>query len=190
MAKSGFFSDISAEPASVLTKLAKQPAKLHFCYEAGLRGYEPYRQIIELDQGSELIAPSLMPKRPGDRVKTNRRDAVNLAQLDRAGELTAAWVPDEPDEAICDLIRAQEVATLAQSRLEAASDTDYREAGLRGWKVLVSSTASVAIVWFTECSSIRLHDEFSSPPLRIGGGYHSVSLPANRLDQILPTVQG
>jgi len=54
MAKSGFFSDISAEPASVastLTKLAKQPAKLHFRYEAGLTGYELHRQIIELDQG-------------------------------------------------------------------------------------------------------------------------------------------
>jgi len=74
-----------------------------------------------------------MPKRPGDRVKTNRRDAVNLARLNRAGELTAVCVPDGTHEAIRELIRAQEVATVAQSRLEAVSDADYREAGLRGW---------------------------------------------------------
>jgi transposase len=99
-----------------------------------LRGYEPYRHIIEVDQGSELVAPSLLAKRPGDRVKTNRRDAVNLARLDRVGGLTTVWVPDETHEAIRDLIRAQEVATVAQSRFEAASDADYWEAGLRGWK--------------------------------------------------------
>jgi transposase len=72
-----------------------------------------------------------MPKGPGGRVKTNRRDAVNLARLDRAGELTAVWEPEETHEAIRDLIRAQEVATVPQSCLEATSDTDYRETGLR-----------------------------------------------------------
>jgi transposase len=56
------------------------------------------------------VAPSLIPKRPGDRVKTNRRDAVTLAKLLRAGELTAAWVPDPMHEAVRDLSRAREAA--------------------------------------------------------------------------------
>ncbi len=106
-----FFGDISAEPksvASMVTKLAKQGAKLHFCYEAGPTGYELYRQIIELGHCCEVVAPSLIPRRPGDRVKTNRRDAVSLARLHRAGELTAVWVPDETHEAIRDLVRARE----------------------------------------------------------------------------------
>lgn len=108
-----FYGDISAEPASVasmVAKLAKRGAKLHFCYEAGPTGYELYRQIIELGHCCEVVAPSLIPKRPGDRVKTNRRDAVSLARLHRAGELTSVWVPDETHEAVRDLVRAREVA--------------------------------------------------------------------------------
>jgi transposase len=108
-----FFGDISSEPASVssmVAKLAKRGATLHFCYEAGPTGYELYRQIIGLGHHCEVVAPSLIPKRPGDRVKTNRRDAVSLARLHRAGELTSVWVPDETHEAIRDLVRARDVA--------------------------------------------------------------------------------
>lgn len=107
------FGDISAEPASVasmVAKLAKQGAKLHFCYEDGPTGYELYRQIIELGHHCEVVAPSLIPKRPGDRVKTNRRDVVSLARLHWAGELTAVWVLDETHEAIRDFVRPREVA--------------------------------------------------------------------------------
>ena len=57
-----------------------------------------------------MVAPSLIPKKPGDRVKTNRRDALNLAKLLRAGELTAVWVPDARHEAMRDLVRAREAA--------------------------------------------------------------------------------
>lgn len=111
-----FFGDISAEPASVasmVTKLAKRGAKLHFCYEAGPTGYDLHRQIIEMGHECQVVAPSLIPKRPGDRVKTNRRDAVSLARLHRAGELTAVWVPDEAHEAVRDLVRARESANNA-----------------------------------------------------------------------------
>ena len=58
-----------------------------------------------------MVAPSLVPRKPGDRVKTNRRDAVTLARLHRAGELTAVWVPDPTHEAMRDLIRAHTAAT-------------------------------------------------------------------------------
>jgi transposase len=121
-----FFGDISSEPASVasmVNKLSKRGAKLYFCYEAGPTGYGLYRQIVELGHECVVVAPSLMPKRPGDRVKTNRRDAVSLARLHRAGELTSVWVPDESHEAIRDLVRAREAANdaLKQARQQLQS---------------------------------------------------------------------
>ena len=66
-----------------------------FCYEAGPTGYGLHRWIEELGHECLVAAPSLIPSKPGDRVKTNRRDALNLAKLLRAGELTAVWVPGE-----------------------------------------------------------------------------------------------
>jgi transposase len=114
-----FFGDISSGPdavASMVAKLAKGGAKLHFCYEAGPTGYDLHRQIIGLGHECVVVAPSLVPKRQGDRVKTNRRDAVSLARLHRAGELTAVWVPDEAHEAVRDLVRAREAATDALKR--------------------------------------------------------------------------
>jgi transposase len=70
-------------------------------------GYGLYRQISSLGHACVVAAPSLIPKKPGDRVKTNRRDAVNLAKLLRAGELTAVWVPDPRHEAMRELSRAR-----------------------------------------------------------------------------------
>jgi transposase len=94
----------------MVAKLAKRGTTLNFCYEAGPTGYELYRQILGMGHHCEVVAPSLIPKRPGDRIKTNRRDAVDLARLHRAGELTSVWVPDEAHEAVRDLVRAREVA--------------------------------------------------------------------------------
>jgi transposase len=121
-----FFGDISSEPASVtsmVNRLSKRGGKLHFCYEAGPTGYGLYRQIIELGHDCVVVAPSLVPRRAGDRVKTNRRDAVSLARLHRAGELTSVWVPDEGHEAIRDLVRAREAANdaLKQARQQLQS---------------------------------------------------------------------
>jgi transposase len=114
-----FFGDISSESASVASmigKLAKHGAQLHFCYEAGPTGYELHRQIIALGHDCAVVAPSLIPKRPGDRVKTNRRDALSLAKLHRAGELTPVWVPDRGHEAMRDLVRTREAAIDALRR--------------------------------------------------------------------------
>jgi transposase len=83
---------------------------VHFCYEAGPTGYGLYRLVTALGHDCAVVAPSLIPRRPGERVKTNRRDAVALAKLLRAGELTAVWVPDEGHEAMRDLIRARSAA--------------------------------------------------------------------------------
>ncbi|WFU07263.1 IS110 family transposase (plasmid) [Rhizobium sp. CB3171] len=85
-------------------------ADLYFCYEAGGCGYGIYRQLRELGACCDVIAPSMMPKKRGDRIKNDRRDAVTLARLLRAGELTAIWVLDEDHEAMRDLVRARRQA--------------------------------------------------------------------------------
>ncbi len=87
------------------------------CYEAGPTGYGIYRQLLHLGVACDVIAPSLIPKRPGERVKTDRRDALRLAQLFRAGELTSVHVPIEEDEALRDLVRAREDAKEDELRL-------------------------------------------------------------------------
>jgi transposase len=84
---------------------------IRFCYEAGPTGYGLYRLLKSLGHECLVVAPSLVPKKAGDRVKTNRRDAVSLAKLLRAGELTAVWVPDERHEAMRDLSRARQAST-------------------------------------------------------------------------------
>lgn len=83
---------------------------LEVCYEAGPTGYGLYRLLRAMDISCMVVAPSLIPVRQGDRVKTDRRDALRLAQLLRSGELTPVWVPDEDDEALRDLVRAREDA--------------------------------------------------------------------------------
>ncbi len=80
---------------------------LLFCYEAGPCGYGLYRQLLGLGHDCQVVAPSLIPKKPGDRIKTDRRDACKLAQALRSGDLTAVWVPDEEQEAMRDLTRAR-----------------------------------------------------------------------------------
>jgi transposase len=84
--------------------------QLKACYEAGPTGYVLYWQLTQLGVACDVIAPSLVPTKAGDRVKTDRRDAEKLARCHRAGELTAVWVPDAEHEALRDLVRAREAA--------------------------------------------------------------------------------
>lgn len=108
-----YLGEFDAAPESMRRLLAKMASKydrLHVCYEAGPTGYGLYRQVLALGHECTVVAPSLIPKKAGDRVKTNRRDAVVLARLLRAGELTAVWTPDEGHEALRDLVRARETA--------------------------------------------------------------------------------
>ena len=92
----------------LIRQLRKGGANLSFCYEAGPCGYGIYRQLQDLGWECLVVAPSLIPKKAGDRVKTDRRDSLALARLHRAGELTAVWVPDGAQEALRDLMRARE----------------------------------------------------------------------------------
>jgi len=108
-----YLGEVEATPQSmrkVVARLAAKYQRLHFCYEAGPTGYGLYRQLTALGHDCIVVAPSLIPRKPGVRVKTNRRDAIALARLLRAGELTDVWVPDEPHEALRDLVRARDAA--------------------------------------------------------------------------------
>ena len=97
-------------------KLRSNAPTLHVVYEAGPSGYWLHRYLSRQGIECQIIAPSLIPKKSGDRVKTDRRDAVQLARLHRAGELTAIHVPGIEDEAIRDLSRAREDAQRDEGR--------------------------------------------------------------------------
>jgi len=100
----------------VTRKLQAQGAELRFVYEAGPCGYQIYRHLTAKGYECLVAAPALIPRRPGDRVKTDRRDALSLARLFRAGELTPVKVPNADDEAMRDLTRAREDAKAAERR--------------------------------------------------------------------------
>lgn len=91
--------------------------KLHICYEAGPCGYGIYRQLREIGVKCSVVAPSLIPKAPGERVKTDRRDASKLARLLRSGDLTEVYVPTKADEALRDLVRARYAAKKDEKRI-------------------------------------------------------------------------
>jgi transposase len=99
-----------------LVKKLGPPAQLRVCYEAGPTGYVVYWQLTALDVVCQVVAPTLVPVKPGDRVKTDRRDALKLARSYRAGDLTPVWVPDAAHEALRDLVRAREAAKKDQLR--------------------------------------------------------------------------
>ena len=112
-----------AATRKLVAQLAVKYGKLTFCYEAGPTGYGLHRLIEGLGHPCMVAAPSLIPKKAGERVKTNRRDAVGLARLLRAGELTAVWVPDARHEAMRELtrVRGSARADLTRKRQQVAS---------------------------------------------------------------------
>ena len=103
---------IPNRPESVrkLVRKLGRPETLRACYEAGPCGFVLYWQLVELGVACDVVAPTLVPVKAGDRVKTDGRDALKLARGHRAGELTAVWVPDADHEALRDLVRAREAA--------------------------------------------------------------------------------
>lgn len=109
---------IPNRPDSVRRLMRKlgRPETLRVCYEAGPCGYVLYWQLVGLGVRCEVIAPTLVPVRSGDRVKTDRRDAAKLARSYRSGDLTPVWVPDGAHEALRDLVRGREAAKKDQLR--------------------------------------------------------------------------
>lgn len=121
-----FWGEIANTPdavANMLRKLGGRHPRIHFVYEAGPCGYGLYRQIMATDHHCEVVSPAQTPRKPGDRIKTDRRDAIILARLSRAGQLTPVWVPDETHEAMRDPIRLRQamVKDLRATRLRVKS---------------------------------------------------------------------
>lgn len=135
------WGEISSEPEAVarlLKKLIVRHEKLHFVYEAGPCGYGLYRQILAAGHSCEVVSPAHTPRRPGDRIKTDRRDALILARLSRADELTPVWVPDEVHESMRDLIRVRNSAIkdvrTARQRVTSFLLRQGRTWGKTAWK--------------------------------------------------------
>jgi transposase len=134
----GVFENRRETLAKMAAKLGKAGRRLSFCYEAGPCGYGVHRLLTGCGHHCIVVAPSLIPRKSGDRVKTDRRDAMMLAKLHRAGELTAIWIPDATHEAVRDLVRARataaQVLSKARQHLQGfllRHDRVYR--GARAW---------------------------------------------------------
>ena len=158
-----------ADLHKLVRRLQAKTADLVFAYEAGPCGYGLYRDLTAQGFRCQVVAPSLIPKKPGDKVKTDRRDAVELARLLRSGDLTRVYVPSIEDEAIRDLCRARDAARLtlknAKLRLKAfllrlglhyVGRADWTDAHRRYLAKVVCPTAAPQIV-FQE--SLRAVDE-------------------------------
>ncbi len=120
----------------VIRKLHSKGSELYFAYEAGPCGYQIFRFLKQKHYPCLVAAPALIPRRPGDRIKCDRRDALTLARLFRAGELTAVRVPDADDEAMRDSTRAREDAISVERR--ATFVKAYQ--ALRGVSLIVAAT--------------------------------------------------
>src|SRR4029077_1186316 len=113
------YGTIDNDPDAVrklMRQLGGKDVELRVAYEAGPTGYALHRQLTKLRIACMVVAPSLIPVRPGDRVKTDRRDALKLARLLRSGDLTSVWVPDAEDESLRNLVRARADAKADQLR--------------------------------------------------------------------------
>ena len=121
-----FWGNIPNTPEEIkhlVKTLAAQHKTLEFCYEAGPCGYALYRQLTAQGLACQVVAPSRLLRRPGERIKNDHRDAATLARLARAGELATVWVPEPAHEAVRDLVRARHAANrdLKQARLRVQS---------------------------------------------------------------------
>jgi transposase len=113
------YGSIANDPSAIrtlMTRLGGPEVELRVAYEAGPTGYALHRQLATSGIDCMVVAPSLIPKRSGDKVKTDRRDALKLARLLRSGDLTPVWVPDEAHEALRNLVRARADAKADQLR--------------------------------------------------------------------------
>ena len=153
---------------------------LRACYEAGPTGYVLYWQLTALKVACEVIAPSLVPVKAGDRVKTDRRDAAKLARSYRAGDLTPVWVPDAAHEALRDLVRAREDARQDQLRARHRLNKFLLRHGQRPPVHMKKSWTQKHLAW------IRTNVHFQEPALEatLLDYVHEVDHMAERIDRL------
>lgn len=148
------------------------------CYEAGPCGYALYWQLTKLGVACEVVAPTLIPVKAGDRVKTDRRDAMKLARLHRAGELTAVWVPDAQHEALRDLVRAREAAKKDELRARHRLSKFLLRQGRRRPEGVKAWTAK-HLVWLS-----HLHFKHESQQAVLLDYFHEVEHCAERIKRL------
>ena len=132
-----FFRESADTPAAVaklMMQLAQGGARLSVCYEAGCCGYVLHRQLTKLGHFRQVVAPSLIPKTAGDRVKTDRRDSLMLARLLRAGEPTEIWIPDGLQGACRVLPNCNALAVFIDCRGELGCGHRGHSMPIEGWK--------------------------------------------------------
>ena len=153
---------------------------LRVCYEAGPTGYALYWQLTALGVKCEVVAPSLVPVKPGDRVKTDRRDAQKLARSHRAGDLTPVWVPDAAHEALRDLVRAREVAKRDQLRARHRVSTFLLRHGWQRPPHVKTAWSKPHLEW------VMMKVHFDQPALEvvISDYVHEVEHVAARLERL------
>src|SRR6266581_724234 len=132
---------------ALVRKLQSKSARLVFVYEAGPCGYWLYRYLTRKGLTCFVVAPSLIPRKPGDRVKTDTRDAVTLARLARSGDLTPVYVPAVPDEALRDLARFRLKALLLRNDVRYAGRANWGAEHLRWLARFVFPTPAQQIVF-------------------------------------------
>jgi transposase len=169
-----FVGKIAHDVPKVLKQLERiaPRAEVTIVYEAGPTGYGLQRALAGRGYDCQIIAPSLIPRRPGERVKTDRRDSLRLAELARAGELKAIWVPQPEDEAIRNLARAREDAvnlrTQARHQLKAfllragvaySGKTSWSKSHARWLATLSFAHASDQIAFTEYCQAVSSADE-------------------------------
>jgi transposase len=147
-----------AESIRKLVKKLGPVAQLRACYEAGPTGYVLYWQLAELGVKCEVIAPTLVPVKAGDRVKTDRRDAEKLARCYRSDDLTAVWVPDESSEALRDLVRAREAAKQDQLRARHRLSKFLLRSGQRPAPG-VKSWTQIYMAWIQQIRFVQMAQE-------------------------------
>jgi transposase len=156
----------------LIRKMPSKAKHLVFVYEAGPCGYWLYRYLTKKGYDCWIVAPSLIPKKPGDRVKTDRRDAVQLARLMRSGDLTRVYVPTVEDEAIRDLTRAREdtlrdlksakfrlKAFLLRQDIRYVGRANWNPAHLRWLSEVVCPTPAQQIVFQEYVRAVTEHTE-------------------------------
>ncbi|HVZ32553.1 MAG TPA: IS110 family transposase [Polyangiaceae bacterium] len=173
---------VIANQPEALRRLLKKLGKaeqLRVCYEAGPTGYALYWQLTRLGVKCEVIAPTLMPMKAGDRVKTDRRDAERLARSYRSGDLTPVWVPDEAHEALRDLVRAREAAKKDQLRARHRLGKFLLRQGRRAPERMRSAWTGQYLQWVRE-----QRFEHTAHEATLSDYLHEVEHAGNRIERL------
>src|SRR5499427_5911962 len=159
--------------------------QLRFCYEAGPTGYVVYWQLTALGAKCEVVAPTLVPVKSGERVKTDRRDALKLARLFRSGELTPVWVPDAAHEALRDLVRAREAAKRDQLRARHRLSKFLLRSGWQRPAHLKTPWSKPHLEWI----KTKVHFEQPAQEVALTDYVHEVEHVAMRLERLDRAIQ-